>query len=154
MLSLGVKYISSKGVTHSAIAVFQANIMKALVGLADVHVYADLTGFACPTSITRLLKRPDLILVHKQGNAIVVEVMFGCITEVEEDSQRKQISHKETFQDLSTRYTNITFINPSMSALGKISENASGKEHLNCLNKYRSAKSSCCNKCNKISYQL
>ena len=38
-----------------------ANIAKALVGLADVQIYADLPGFACPTSITRSLKRPNLI---------------------------------------------------------------------------------------------
>ena len=104
-----------------------ANIAKALVGLADVQIYADLPGFACPTSITRSLKRPDLILVHRKENVIVIELTCGFITKIEENSERKQISYHETLQDLNTRYTNVTFINLSMSALGLIGKNDFGK---------------------------
>ena len=104
-----------------------ANIAKARVGLADVQIYADLPGFACPTSITRSLKRPDLILVHRKENVIVIELTCGFITKIEENSERKQISYHETLQDFNTRYTSVAFINLSMSALGIIGKNDFGK---------------------------
>ena len=93
----------------------------------EFTVYADLPGFACPTSITRLLKRPDLIFVHRKENVIVTELTCGFMTKIEENSERKQISYHETLQDLNTRYTNVTFINLSMSALGLIGKNDFGK---------------------------
>ena len=33
-----------------------ANITKALLGLKDVQIYADIPGYACPTSVTRSLR--------------------------------------------------------------------------------------------------
>ena len=52
---------------------------------------------------------------------------IGFITKIEQNSERKQISYHETLQDLNTRYTNVTFINLSMSALGLIGKNDFGK---------------------------
>ena len=97
-----------------------ANITKALICLKDVQIYADLPGYNCPTTVTRSLKRPDLILVHRKGNVIVVELTCGFITKVQENSERKQTSYNETLQDLNARYKNATFVNLSMSALGLI----------------------------------
>ena len=97
-----------------------ANITKAIVGLKDVQIYADLPGYASATSVTRSLKRPDLILVHRKENVVVVELTCGFITKVRENSERKQTSYNETLQDLKARYKNSTFVNLSMSALGLI----------------------------------
>ena len=110
-----------------------ANITKALAGLKDVQIYADLPGYACPTSVTRSLKRPDLILVHRKENVVVVELTCGFITKVKENSERKQTSYNETLQDLHARYKNATFVNLSMSALGLIGKNDSGQNLLNTL---------------------
>ena len=66
-----------------------ANITKAFVGSKDVRIYADLPGYACPTSVTRSLKRPDLILVHRKENVVVVELTCGFITKVKENSEKK-----------------------------------------------------------------
>ena len=110
-----------------------ANITKALIGLKDVQIYADLPGYNCPTTVTRSLKRPDLILVHRKGNVIVVELTCGFITKVKENSERKQTSYNETLQDLNARYKNATFVNLSMSALGLIGKNDSEQNLFNAL---------------------
>ena len=110
-----------------------ANITKAFVGLKDVQIYADLPGYASPTSVTRSLKRPDLILVHRKENVVVVELTCGFIAKVRENSERKQTSYNETLQDLKARYKNATFVNLSMSALGLIGKNNSGQNLLDTL---------------------
>ena len=68
-----------------------------------------------------------LLLVHRKENVIVIELTCGFITKIEENSERKQLSYQETLQDLNTRYTKVTFINLSMSALGLIGKNDFGK---------------------------
>ena len=95
-----------------------------------LRLCADLSGYACPTSVTRSLKRPDLILVHRNENIVVVELTCGFITKVKENSERKQTSYNETLQDLHARYKNTTFVNLSMSALGLIGKNDSGQNLL------------------------
>ena len=102
-----------------------ANITKVLVGLKDVEIYADLPGYNCPTSVTKSLKRPDLI--QRKENVVVVELTCGVMTKVRENGERKQTSYNETLQDLKARYNNATFANLSMSALGLISKNDSGQ---------------------------
>ena len=63
----------------------------------------------------------------------MVELTCGFIAKVEKNSERKQISYQETLLDLNARYTNVTFVNLSMSDLGLFGKTDSRKSTLAAL---------------------
>ena len=80
-------------------------------------VYADITEFPSPSTITGDAERPDIVIVR--GNDLfVLELTAGFETNLLKNYQRKNLVYVDLLARLSSTYANVCYLNLSMSAIG------------------------------------
>ena len=84
----------------------------------NASLYADLPSFPFPSLITSDSLRPDLVLVLNNTTAYQLELTVGSESNIKVNSDRKATKYHSLLANLRTDYTNINFVNLSMSALG------------------------------------
>ena len=84
--------------------------------IKNVFLFADLLTFPSPSLITCDSLRPDFVLVLNNTTVYQLELTVGFESKIKVNSNRKAAKYLPT--NLCTEYTNINFVNISMSALG------------------------------------
>ena len=92
-------------------------LAKALTSLSKCSLYADLPSFLSPSIITRNSLGPDLVLVT-DTSLYILELTVGFESNLQINSDRKKAKYHSFISDLTPTFSNITFINLSMSTLG------------------------------------
>ena len=86
--------------------------------IKNASLYADLPSFPSPSLITGDSLRPDLILVLNNTTVYLLELTVGFESNIKVNSDHKAAKYHPLLTNLLTEYTNINFVNISMSALG------------------------------------
>ena len=86
--------------------------------IKNTSLYADLPSFPSPSLITGDSLRPDLVFVLNNTTVYLLELTVGFESNIKVNSERKAAKYHPLFTNLRTEYTNINFVNLSMSALG------------------------------------
>ena len=100
---------------HDSILNFIAN------NLQSDHIqkiFADLPSFFNPSIITGDIYRPDLLILTKDNTLYVVELTVGYETNLRNNINRKNSKYKDLIQEQKKKFSSVTFINLSISALG------------------------------------
>ena len=88
--------------------------------MRDLKAFADIPGYPCPTVVTGIRKRPDIVIPHQEKTVIILELTCGFVTNVIENAARKIGQYNSAIADLKRKYEKVTFVNLSMSVLGFI----------------------------------
>ena len=104
---------------NSALQIF-ANYFRASPGAS---LYVDLPCFHSPSIITGDNFRPDLVFVSPDNKIYILELTVGFETNLEVNAERKRASYKRAsykslMETLKSRYTDVKFVNLSISSLG------------------------------------
>ena len=117
---------------HDSILNFIAN------NLPSEHIrtiYADLSSFSNPSTITGDDYRPDLLFLTKDNCLYILELTVGYETNLRNDVNRKYSKYKDMIMEQKKNYHAVNFINLSISALGVFDKESSGfidmLEHFN-----------------------
>ena len=100
---------------HNSVLLFLA---KTLSSLSNCSIYADLPSFLSPSFITGDSLRPDLALLIDNSSLYIIELTVGFESDVQINSDRKKTKYASLISDLTPAYSNVTFVNLSMSVLG------------------------------------
>ena len=106
-------------------------IAKSLSVIPDCSLYADLNSFLSPSIITGSSFRPDLILLTNDNILYILELTIGFETNIKINSDRKASKYYPLRQTLLSKYNQVSFINPSLGAVGTIG--ASSESFVNLL---------------------
>jgi len=107
------------------------HLAKTFKSIADVSLYADLSNFKSPSSITGDEYRPDLLLATKQDECLyVLELTVGYESNLQKNISRKKAKYKESVLELKSRYKNVVFVNLSISALGVFANDSANFENM------------------------
>ena len=93
-------------------------LAKSMPSIKNASLYADLPSFPSPSLITGDSLRPDLVLVLNNTTVYLLELTVGFQSNNKVNSDRKAAKYHPLLTNLRTEYTNINFVNISMSALG------------------------------------
>ena len=93
-------------------------LAKSMSSIKNASLYADLPSFPSPSLITGDSLRPDLVFVLNNTTVYLLELTVGFESNIKVNSERKAAKYHPLFTNLRTEYTNINFVNLSMSALG------------------------------------
>ena len=91
--------------------------------MTKCSLYADLPSFLSPSIITGDSLRPDLVLVT-DTSLYILELTVGFESSLQINSDRKKAKHHSLISDLTPTFSNIKFINLSMSTLGLLSKSS------------------------------
>ena len=80
-------------------------------------VYADIMEFPSPSTITGDAERPDIVIV-RGDDLFVLELTAGFETNLLKNYQRKSLVYADLLARLGSSYTNVRYLNLSMSAIG------------------------------------
>ena len=69
------------------------NLVNSISNIKELQIFTDLHGYTCLTTISETLKGSDIILIHCKEYAFIIELTCGSITDVKENSSRKQNSY-------------------------------------------------------------
>ena len=86
--------------------------------IKNASLYADLPSFPSQSLITGDSLRPDLVLVLNNTTVYLLELTVGFESNIKVNSDCKPAKYHPLLTNLRTEYTNINFVNISMSALG------------------------------------
>ena len=100
---------------HNSVLLHLANSLSLI---KNTSLFADLPSFPSPSLITGDSLRPDLVLVLNNTSVYLLELTFGVESKITINSDRKAAKYCPLFNSLRSKYTNIKFVNLSMSALG------------------------------------
>ena len=81
-------------------------------------MYADIPSFLSPSFITGDSLRPDLVLITKNSTLYILELTLGFESNIEINSGRKASKYSPLILDLKKSYSDVKFVNLSMSTLG------------------------------------
>ena len=81
-------------------------------------MYADIPSFLSPSFITGDSLRPNLVLITKNSTLYILELTLGFESNIEFNSGRKASKHSPLILDLKKSYSDVKFVNLSMSTLG------------------------------------
>ena len=108
---------------HDSILNFIAN------NLPSEHIrtiYADLSSFSNPSTITGDDYRPDLLILTKDNCLYILELTVGYETNLRNNVNRKYSKYKDMIMEQKKNYHAVNFINLSISALGVFDKESSG----------------------------
>ena len=108
---------------HDSILNFIAN------NLPSEHIrtiYADLSSFSNPSTITGDDYRPDLLILTKENCLYILELNVGYETNLRNNVNRKYSKYKDMIMEQKKNYHAVNFINLSISALGVFDNEYSG----------------------------
>ena len=102
---------------HDSVLNFIASTLSAL---PSCSIYADLPAFLSPSLITGDSLRPDLLLITKNKTLYILELTIGFETNIKVNSDRKALKYNSLHHALSSKYSQVNFINLSLGALGTV----------------------------------
>ena len=105
---------------HNSVLLYLA---KTLTSLSKCSLYADLPSFLSPSIITGDSLRPDLVLVT-DTSLYILELTVGFESNLQINSDRKKVNYHSLISDLTPTFSNIKFINLSMSTLGLLGKSS------------------------------
>ena len=101
------------------------SLAKTFSSFSDCVLYADLHSFLSPSVITGDSLRPDLVFISKNSILYILELTVGFESNIQINSDRKASKYSSLFLDLKHTYSDVKFVNLSMSTIdimGKSSE--------------------------------
>ena len=93
-------------------------LAKTFSSFSDCLLYADLPSFLSPSVITGDSLRPDLVLIPNNSILYILELTVGLESNIQINSDRKASMYSPLLLDLKHAYSDVKFINLSMSTLG------------------------------------
>ena len=105
---------------HNSVHLYLA---KTLTSLSKCSLYADLPSFLSPRSITGNSLRPDPVLVT-DTSLYILELTVGFEPNLQINSDRKKAKYHSLISDLTPTFSNIKFVNLSMSILGLLGKSS------------------------------
>ena len=100
-------------------------LAQTLPSLQPFKLYVDLPGYLSPSILTGESLRLDMLLSIKDKCLYIIELTVGFETNLERNSQRKEIKYRPLIKHCENTYRKVKFINLSTSSfgiLGKTSE--------------------------------
>ena len=94
---------------HNSALQILANYFRASPGTS---LYVDLPCFHSPSIITGDNFRPDLVFVSLDNKIYIIE------TNLEVNAERKRAKYQSLMETLKSKYTDVKFVNLSISSLG------------------------------------
>ena len=88
-----------------------------MASIKNASLYADLPSFPSPSLITGDSLRPDLVLVLNNTTVYLLELTVDFESNIKVNSDRKAAKYHPLLTSLRAEYTNINFVNFSMSTL-------------------------------------
>ena len=119
--SLNLSSMSSYTWRHNSLLLFHD---KTFASISDCLIYADLPSFLSPSVIAGNALTPDLVSISKNSILYILELTVGFESNIQINSDRKASKHSSLIMDLKHTYSNVKFINFSMSTID-IMENSS-----------------------------
>ena len=100
---------------HNSSLQILANYFRASPGAS---LYVDFPCFHSPSIITGDHFRPDLVFVSPDNKIYILELTVGFETNLEVNAGRKRAKYQSLLETLKSKYTDIKFVNLSISSLG------------------------------------
>ena len=100
---------------HNSVLLYLA---KTFSSFSDCLLYAGLPSFLSPSVITGDSLRPDLVLISNNSTLYILELTLGFESNIQINSDRKASKYSSLLLDLNHAYSDVKFINLSMSTLG------------------------------------
>ena len=100
---------------HNSALQILANYFRASPGAS---LYVDLPCFHSPSIITGDNFRPDLVFVSPDNKIYILELTVGFETNLEVNAERKRAKYQSLMETLKSKYTDVKFVNLSISSLG------------------------------------
>ena len=100
-------------------------LAQTLPSLQPFKLYVDLPGYLSPSVLTGESLRLDMFLSIEDKCLYIIELTVGFETNLERNSQRKEIKYRHLLRHFENTYRKVKFINLSTSSfciLGKTSE--------------------------------
>ena len=113
------------------------SLAKTVSSFSDCLLYADLPSCLPPSVITGDSLRPDLVFISKNSILYILELTVGFESNVQINSDRKASKYSSLILDLKHTYSDVKFVNLSMSTIGimdKSSESFSLSFHFSFYN--------------------
>ena len=93
-------------------------LAKTFPSFSDCLLYADLPSFLSPSVITGDFLRPDLVFISKNSILYILELTVGFESNIQINSDRKASKYSSLILDLKHTYSDVKFVNLSMSTIG------------------------------------
>ena len=93
------------------------NLVKTIKPADGRVIYADIEGYANPSTFTGEEYRPD-ILVTDQNNIRIIELTVGFETNIEVNTKNKSDRYEPLIQQLKTTGYKVEYVNLVMGAIG------------------------------------
>ena len=100
---------------HSSLFLFRA---KAFSSFSDCWLYADLPSFLPPSFSTGDSLRQDLVFISKSSILSILELTVGFESNIQINCECKASKYSSLITDLKQTYSNVKFVNLSMSTIG------------------------------------
>ena len=88
------------------------------LSIKSAKLYADLPGYLSPCPITGDSLRPDIILSTADNALYIIELTVGFETNLNTNTRCKELKYRPLLTDLANDYTQVKFINLTISCLG------------------------------------
>ena len=95
-------------------------LAKTFSSFSDCLLYAELPSFLSPSVITGDSLRPDLVFIPKNSILYILELTVGFESNIQISSDRKASKYSSLILDFKHTYSDVKFINLSMSTIGII----------------------------------
>ena len=86
--------------------------------LRSAKLYVDLPGYLSPGNITGDNLRPDVLLSTADNILYIIELTVGFETNLNNNTNRKELKYRSLRADLAKDYNKIKFVNLSVSCFG------------------------------------
>ena len=93
-------------------------LAKTFSSFSDCLLYADLPSFLFPSVITGDSLRPGLVFISKSSILYILELTVGFESNIQINSYRKASKYSSLILDLKHTYSDVKFVNLSMSTIG------------------------------------
>ena len=99
---------------YSSVLLFLA---KTCSSFSDCLLYADLPSFLSPSVITGDALRLELVFISKNSILYILELTEGFESNIQTHSDRKASKYGSLIMDITHAYSDVQFINISMSTI-------------------------------------
>ena len=93
-------------------------LAQTLPSLQPSKLYVDLPGYLSPSILTCESLRPVILPSIEDKCLYIIELTVGFETNLEHNSQRKEIKYRPLLNHYENTYCKVKFINLSTSSLG------------------------------------
>ena len=93
-------------------------LLLSFSSFSDCVLYADLPSYLSPSVIIGDSLRPDLVFISKNSILYILELTVGFESNIQINSGRKASKYSSLIMDLKHTYSDVKFVNLSMSTIG------------------------------------